>query len=221
MPYADRLYRANINAVINGDSMVHTVWMQADQGNLQSNLTQLVAERVRDKWAQFISGGNDGSPSLAGLLSTGTRYTTVQAYKIDADGTASDVADAAFATTVKGSGTTGMPSHVALVVTLLTGAPGRSRRGRLYLGGFSSSTTLTTDGLLAGTAHTNLTTSAGKFYTALRDNVGNDLIRPVVVSPTLGTASKITTVQIGNVWDTMRSRRKARVEVRQAANVDA
>jgi hypothetical protein len=59
------------------------------------------------------------------------------------------------------------------------------------------------------------------FYVQLRSvNNAPDVMRPVVVSPTTTSARKITRVQVGNVIDTMRSRRGKLVESRIARPVD-
>ncbi len=140
---------------------------------------------------------------------------------MEADGRAKQQAEAAFPVGVKGTGTSALPGQIALCVTLLTGAPGRSNRGRLFLGGMSTAMS-GPNGTVSGTPQAAVVEAVGKFYVALRDQpFGNDDVRPVVVSPTTGTSRKITAVQIGNVLDTMRSRRNARGEVRLGAVVDS
>jgi len=221
MPYPSPIFRCNINAVINGDSMVHTVWMKSDPTVIQERTPTQIAEKVRDTWQKYILGGNNGSTSMTSRYSNTTIWSNVQAYQLDVDGKATDLGEAPFPSTVKGAGTTTLPGQVALCVTLLTGGAGRSRRGRLYLGGFGATNMLETNGRVIAGATQAVADNIAKFYTELRNENGGDLYRPVVVSPTLGIARKITSVQVGDVWDTMRSRRKARGEARVGAVVDA
>jgi hypothetical protein len=133
-------------------------------------------------------------------------------------GKAIDQAEAVFSG-VKGSGSQALPPQCALVVTLLTGAPGRSARGRLFLGGLS--TFLTPEGRVLPGSQQTIVDAMASFYVQLRnDPNAPDVMRPVVVSPTTTSARKITRVNVGNVVDTMRSRRGKLVEARLARPVD-
>jgi hypothetical protein len=145
----------------------------------------------------------------------------VTCYAVSELGVATTAAESSFSATHKGTGAVSLPGQVALCATLLTGAPGRSNRGRLFLGGLAGST-LEANGKIRAIDLDVLRNGLAGFYTAVRDNAGTaDEFRPVVVSPTLGTSRRITTVQMGDVYDTMRSRRNARSELRSSSLVDA
>ena len=224
MAYPDRLWRCNIVATMaGGEQIVHTVWMRADPTSLITpGATQAVANVVRDEWAKTINGFTGGPVALAARFASHLVYQRVTAYKVDAAGRATEQAEAAFAANgVKGTGTGSLPPQVALCVTLQTRRPGRSGRGRLYLGALAG-TMLTTSGRLPTTDRTPFADGLGGFYTRLRDNPNApDVVRPVVVSPTLTDSFKITGIAIGDVYDTMRSRRSELVEDKTTRVVDA
>ncbi len=222
MPYPDKLYRFNITGTVpGGDQQVHTVWMRADPATATAGVLQGLTDRVRDKWAETINGGTGLPLGLATKLAAETVYTSVSGYSVDAFGRATTQAEALFAAGVKGTATSAVPPQVALVVTLLTARPGRSGRGRLFLGGFAGSNVLTS-GRYAPAARDAVADAMAGFYTRLRDLQGTaDLFRPVVVSPTLGDSFKISKIAVGDVFDTMRSRRNALVEAKVSRVVDA
>ncbi len=223
MPYPAGLVRANINANLgSGEIMVNTVWIRGDQAAGFDMLPlQGIADRVRDAWRGFIELGQGGALAQGAAFSTNTQWTKVSAYRVNALGKATEQAEALFPATTKGSQNTALPPQTALVVTTLTARPGRSGRGRFYLGGLS------TAGLTAGGRHSVNSANAialamAQFYVAIRDqpNVG-DAYRPVVVSPTPGDSFKIKSVAVGDVYDTMRSRRNKLVEAKSPSVVDA
>ncbi len=221
MAYPERLFRCNINAITPGEIIVNTVWMQQDATAFDSKSTQQVADRVRDKWEAMVMTGQGpfaANVPLRSHFASGTVWTSVVAYKVNALGKATDQAEAPFIG-VSGNGSQALPAQCALVTTLLTGAPGRSARGRLFLGGLS--TFLTPEGRVLPASQAIVADGMASFYDALRRETGSpDEIRPVVVSPTKTQARKITRINVGNVVDTMRSRRGKLVEVRIARAVD-
>jgi hypothetical protein len=222
MAYPPRLFRCNISANLQGgEIMVHTVWMRTDTiefGSIPN--VQAVADRVRDHWSTTIIGGTGLPTGLASSLYTGTVYTKVSAYKVDAAGRSTAQAESQFAATVKGTGTQALPPQIAVVGTLLTDRPGRSGRGRIYLGGFDKLVVDPTGRIAAGSRN-QIAQALGGFYRRLRDTpYETDKIRPVVVSPTLTDAFKVTRIAVGDVADTQRNRRNALVEAKFIEPVD-
>lgn len=219
--YAPRLFRCNITGSIPGEQIVNTVWLQADASTvITADFAQKIADKVRDTWAKYIQGGIGTTPAQAALFHTGTSWQSVSCYAVDAAGRATSQAEAVFAAGVKGTGAGAMPPQIAVVGTLLTAVPGRSGRGRIFLGGLGTGL-LGPDGRMAANNKEAMSTALAAFYTELRNvPAGADLFRPVVVSPTKGTANKILKVQVGDVLDTMRSRRGKLVEARASAIVD-
>jgi hypothetical protein len=202
--------------------LVNTVWMRADQPQLLTDTAlQACANRVRDHWHAFIDSGINGSVPQHSTFATTTVWQKVTAYKVDTAGKAVAQREAAFSAAIKGSQASALPPQCAIVVTTLTNTPGRRGRGRFFLGGLAASF-VTSEGRLTTGKRDQLATAMGQFYTGLRDTPNQgDLLRPVVVSPTAGDSHKITRVQVGDVYDTMRSRRNKLVEQKASFVVDA
>jgi hypothetical protein len=216
------IVRCNINASLQtGEIMVHTVHMRKDTSAFLPVDLQSVADKVRDEWTRTINADTGDPVGIGNKLTTSCQYLNVTAYLIGPLGKAVAQAEAAFAATVKGQGTSHLPPQLALVVTLLTNRSGRSGRGRIYLGGLQAATN-GTDGRVSAANRTIFVQALSGFYTRLRDlPFANDQIRPVVVSPTTTSSAKITKVSVGDVIDTMRSRRNALVEAKEFATVDS
>jgi hypothetical protein len=68
-----------------------------------------------------------------------------------------------------------------------------------------------------GTSRTALTTFYSTWMGAVNSALESRLC--VVLSPTLGIGTPITTVRVGNVYDTQRSRRASQVETYTSATV--
>lgn len=224
MAYPDRIWRCNIvGETQGGEQLVHTVWMRADgSAVIGPAATQTIANKVRDRWQHAVLTGHTSGGPLATRLHTGTRYTRVSAYRVNAQGLASDQAEALFdPATVKGSVTRALPPQCALVVTLQTSKPGRSGRGRLYLGGLGDFI-LGNDGRVPAGHRDLMSDTMATFYTSLRDeNMLPDVVRPVVVSNRQSDSYKVTKVAIGDVFDTQRRRRASLVESKAVRVVDA
>lgn len=220
MPYPPRLWRCNINAATPGEQIVNTLWVQQDLASAAPFSTQQVADRVRDSWNKFILGGNDGSLAVQNMFAGTTDWTSIGAYKVDALGKSTEQAEATFGPLCVGSASNAMPPQIAVCMTTLTGAPGRSQRGRMFLGGLGRDQ-LTSAGRMTAVDSQRLSDSFAKFMIAVRsDALDPDEIRPVVVSPTKTQARKITQVSCGDLYDVIRSRRKSLREQRTLAVVD-
>jgi hypothetical protein len=179
-----------------------------------------IADRVRDAWSTMILAGFNASGPLDVDFNANTVWRSVNVYKVDALGKATGQSESAFASNVKGGSGSMVPPQCAIVVTTLTGAPGRSARGRMFLGGLSNNGNDFT-GRINPLTRDRLAKGVGGMFTQLRSSgFQADVIRPVVVSPTKNDARKITAVQVGDVYDTMRSRRNKLVEARIRQSVD-
>ncbi len=222
MPYPAGVYRCNINAALaEGEIMTNTVWIRPDSFDAVTINAQQVANRVRDKWAAFILTGQGGALPQQARFADTTQWRDVVAYKVDALGRATEQAVANFDATVKGNAASRLPAQLAIVGTLFTARAGRSGRGRIFLGGLGIGG-LAQSGRFAPGTRDALLPALGEFYKGLRDSTTSpDIMRPVVVSPTLGDSFKITRVGMGDVYDTMRSRRNKLIEQRATTVVDA
>lgn len=113
-----------------------------------------------------------------------------------------------------------MPPQIAVVLSLRSTIPGSRGRGRLYwpaLGGQVDSTTLRmsvpTPAAAASAAAQYLDAIATALKNALAPTpslIDYDLC---VVSPTTGTKTRITRIEVGNVYDVQRRRRDRLTEV--------
>lgn len=112
----------------------------------------------------------------------------------------------AFADAGAGTGAS-TPNQCAIVVSKQTGFAGSRNRGRMYLPPPGTSS-LTSAGRLSATALTGLSNG----ITAWKNSLVGDGFTPVLVSPSQNANVVITTLRIGNVIDTMRSRRNSLVE---------
>lgn len=184
---------------------------------------QLLATGVRDKWMDYLNSPIASLGTIAPLYSNSTQFLKVAAYKIDPlTSRASDVAEASFAPSSGGTTASNVPTELAICATILTGAPGRSSRGRLYLGGFSQLPLLATGRINASQADM-LAQGLARFFRAIRTiqvSAGQqDAWEPQVVSQVRTSARKITAVSVGDVWDVQRRRGNKLVEARTTTQV--
>lgn len=113
-----------------------------------------------------------------------------------------------------------MPPQMAVVLSLRSTTPGSRGRGRLYwpaIGAQIDTTTLRLSVPTAAAAATAAATYLDGMATALKNAlsptpslIDYDLC---VVSPTTGTKTRITRIEVGNVLDVQRRRRDRLVEV--------
>lgn len=222
LTYAPRLVRCNVTATtINGETVVNTIWMQTDAfAGFGSVELVDVANRVRDAWTTMLVTGFNGSLGINDLFHSQTVWRTVSAYAVDSRGRATNQGESTFLATAKGSGASTQAPQVAIVVTTLSGVPGRSGRGRIFLGGLSNAS-MGSDARIAVGARDRIAQAVGGMYQQARNApFQSDVIRPVIVSPTTGQARRIRAVTVGDVFDTMRSRRNRYVEARFRQTVD-
>ncbi len=224
MPIPGNMVRCQINATIEGgEQMVHTFFVKDVSPPSEGGLQEL-ADGLVSKWGRFLSEPVPGLGATAGLFHNATKFNKVTVYRINpATGRAEDLAEAAFPAGTGGSGATALPSEVAVCATLLTGAPGRSARGRMYLGGFASNTLIAT-GRVNLSQCEQLAKALARFFREVRDidviTGQADKWEPQVVSLKNTSARKITSVSIGDVFDVQRRRRNKLIETRQSALVN-
>lgn len=225
MPYPARMVRvAIVGTLADNESMVHTFHVKdVSPAGSETPSLQALADGLRDKWASGLVLAAPTATMATQLAST-TRYTRVTAYRIDeSTGRASDLAEASFAANVGGTSSSVLPTELALCATTSTGKPGRSRRGRLYFGGFGHNALVTSTGRAAPACTLTAATFLSRFFRDVRNiDVGTgqqDKWEPQVVSVTQGTAGKITAVQVGDVLDVQRRRRNKIQEARTSVTV--
>lgn len=147
----------------------------------------------------------------------GARLTTIKLNKIGTDGryvSQGDTVQHDFEPSIPGVGTSNLPAQIANVVTLRTAAQrGRASSGRFYYP--ATGRAVQSDGRLSAGAALAIAADA----TALLNGLNAALPGwKVAVMSSIGTgyARDVTHVEVGRVYDTMRSRRRSMEEERQA-----
>jgi len=109
-----------------------------------------------------------------------------------------------------GTATMNAPPQLAVVNSHRTGGRGPRNRGRNYMPVHSYTSNTTADGLIATAVKTALNTASKTFVDTCNALTG---IRSGVVSPLHQTYSDITSVAVGDEFDTQRRRKNARREL--------
>lgn len=182
---------------------------------------QGVLEAFRDG-VRGINGNQVLTGGLLGALSSSGKVNYVRASRVGPDGKESAVALVDLAVPVSGTGSPTHQAQTAIVLSLQTGRPGATNRGRLYLPLLSGNLT---SGRLSGNDVGALATDAAAWIDALNTAADNVIVLPTatcvasVVSTTRGTASRITSVRVGNRLDSQRRRAEAQKETYGVAAV--
>lgn len=171
----------------------------------QSTLSS-TAEQI---WIDLNDAGAAKNPFSA--ISSSGAISTVRVENRDATSLL-QVAEYSDGTVLEGVGSPTQPPSVAIVVSLLTGIPGRRYRGRMYLP------------VLTGSIGLDLRIPSST-VAAFLDNMGDRVtawtaaftggagsITPVVVSLAGGVCTEVQQLRIGNVYDTQRRRRDDLIE---------
>lgn len=101
-----------------------------------------------------------------------------------------------------------MPPHAAVCVSHKTARRGKSYRGRTYLSGFTTSTTLASNGMVSGGVQDQLETAYAAFRTNLLAVAGIDAAF-AVVSRVLHVATAIVSSNVGAEFDHQDRRKRA------------
>lgn len=171
-----------------------TLLTQANLDDIALNLTDAASRSIANALITNV-GGN------------AVTLTGVDVYQYASlPGSANGQSGHNFAPVITGTGDN-MPGEVALVATLLSGRPGSSNRGRIYLP-MTKVAALESSGQVA---QTNLTTIGNAVQQLIQDV--NSVVAAVgspngvsVISQTKGTAVKVTSVTIDSKCDSQRRR---------------
>jgi hypothetical protein len=177
-----------------------------DAPQLQSEL-----DSIRNRADLAIRSGAPVQ-ALITLLSAGGTVDRVRVEsRTDASGLVAVSEDALGGPALVGTGTVNRPHQVAVCVSLLTGIPGRSRRGRAFwpaMGGVLTSP--------SGVQGNPTPLAIGEAYQALieavEDRSGVDALQAVVHSSTLALNTPVTSIRVGDRLDVQNRRRDALVE---------
>lgn len=159
-------------------------------------------------WADAVASlSSTPYTMLIPRLSNVVTVNTARAAYIDGAGKTAQVAEAGFSTPWTGNVSPVMPPQSSVVLSLLTGRPGRSYRGRMYwpcLNASFDTGKVTLTPAVVGT----LAENAAQLLTDIGDAAGVDFaMKPAVASTVLGVQTLVTEVRVGTVVDTQRRRR--------------
>lgn len=189
-----------IKAIVSGHSLKGEIFAFGWQMDGTSITTQAALEAL----ATDIVGLLENTTTNAFLLNTMTTAEGLDAldlYQYSGGAKATSQAHAILTGMAGKKATVSFPLQVACCVTLLTGKPGRSKKGRLYLPGSGM-------GFNAGEfASGDVDAIAAGFNTLFQDLHDRVPSTPVVVaSSVLGTNTPVTQVRVDSKPDTQRRR---------------
>lgn len=96
--------------------------------------------------------------------------------------------------------------RAALVVSKITGVPQRHARGRMYIPGLSASLVATTGRVVASQITTTLNATKALYNAIAATTLQEQALTPVVLSPTTGLATPMTSLRIDDLLDTQMRR---------------
>lgn len=173
-------------------------------------------------WADAIAALATPSasyPTLYSALSNRAQLTTVRTAYIAADGVTQQAAETLLGTPWAPGTAAKMPFQCSMVLSLLTGRPGRSYRGRMYWPAFSLDVSGTTLAITPAQSQL-LANEMSELLTDIGGAAGSEaLMMPVVRSDKLGITTFVTQIRCGTVVDTQRRRRNSAPEAYSSAVV--
>lgn len=175
-------------------------WMMNTGVVSQANADALAFTLV----AEFNATDDSGAMRITMQQIGGATYswTTIRVYAYPDGGTkAAFIGESVLATPVAGLHSTVLPNQCALVLTLLTGAAGRSQRGRMYLP--CNALNLQTSGQAAPTDISPIAAAWAKAFTDINASTTGKI---VVVSQKLVAARNVTSVRADTKIDIQRRR---------------
>lgn len=189
---------ALLYSLLDGEEAVNTIGIEDDGLSTTQNIADVVA-------TQALASFTD----LADWATVGVSLDSVRVYRLpDLTGTAAtEVADATIG--IDGAKVSPLPPQCAIVASLLTGKPGKSFRGRVYLP-YNAEALVDSDGRVSTAGQTEIAGAWAAFLGGI--NSAPDFRFCKVFSRTKGVATTITTVSVGNVYDTQRRRRNGLTE---------
>ncbi len=172
-------------------------------------------------WANTVHQLLAGPDAPVNLLLAGDDSVTVDrvtCYWYPGPGPAAAVGASTEAPVDFAGGSVSLPPQVSVVLSLLTGFPGGSYRGRLYWP--ATACTLGSNYNLTGPTAASLASSAAQFLddAGITQQTATNL-QASVYSPTLDVMTPVIGVSVGNVLDTQRRRRDGLIESRSYSEI--
>lgn len=209
-------YQPHIRIVANGGmpggerwscSLAFSWGVQEDPPPTQAQLDACAAAGLT-RWTTAVQ-------SAGLLLSSGVSLQRVDARSINTLGATTLLSQAAPSSAVVGAGLPVVPNQVAVVVSLRTAAAGARGRGRFYLPTLQAN--VDTAGRLASSQRTTIANVTSTMLNGLNSDLASaldrDSVRLSVASGVgTGTLPPVTSMRVGDVFDTQRRRRDKIVE---------
>lgn len=205
---------------IMGTSGPNEVWATGCAFNTNFGTGPVKTFEDLQAWAEAIADLDGATYSaLRDLLSPSGSLTKIKVSYIDSAGITAQLAEA----DVEGSKWVSTaqlrcPQQVACVLSLSTGRPGRSYRGRMFWPAWGA--TMSASFYLSTPTPAEVAEDAAAYLTAIGAAAGVEFAMiPMVNSVKLGTTTEVTAVRVGRILDTQRRRRNAAVEVYSSSPV--
>lgn len=170
-----------------------------------------------ERWAIAIgqlNGGKIFPPALQKLLTTSASITSVRTEARSSNGKLMQAGEYSPPAPIVGQGTATKTFQTALVLSIRTGRPGRSFRGRSFLPALGAVTSSIT-GRLTDPSPSGIASGGVLLLSQIAGAAGGGFsLVPVVESRTLERITIATAVDVGDVLDVMRRRRDKLTEAR-------
>lgn len=200
MPYPAKTIKTVIGGTI-GAQEIFAFGFQLDGSNVSG---QVDLDGVNGACVAALTNNFLVSATLD-LFAQAVTFDSVRNYLYTGGTTASLVSESTGINKHSAVAQVALPNQCAVVVTLETGTPGRSHRGRAYLPPVNINA-LRQDGQLLSSACTQLANSFASMLKALHDDPA-PVGRPVVASATKGSMTTVNQVRVDSIVDTQRRRR--------------
>lgn len=183
-----------------GEVFAHSLWWDFGSQPSQTDLNTLLTNM------RLTFNSQIGVTGVKSNLPTTTAYTSLTLYSYAGGAHADLVAGPDTGVSCTGTGSAALPNQICMVMSLLTGIPGRSNRGRSYLPG-PAIVNLVSTGQAGSSGTTSIITAWAAFVNGMEaGGGGSPAIKLVVASAVRGTLTEVTTLQIDSKLDVQRRR---------------
>jgi hypothetical protein len=200
MPYPSGTIKTVIGGTLPGGEVFAFGWQNRAVGvSTQTDLNMVNGQTNAALANNFLT------TSVKALFSTQVVFTRVTNY-LYTGGSSASLVSVSTPSIAGTSAVAGMPNQCAVVVTLETGVPGRSNRGRAYLPPVNVGLINAGTVQLSSATCTTLANAFASMLTALHDDSSPNGV-PAVASALKGAIRDITAVRVDSIIDTQRRRR--------------
>jgi len=214
MAFAHKVNRITMTGTMYGGAEIWSTGFYAGSATADAPApTDVMAEMIATEWQQFFTAG---SVLISYLYKTATIKVTP--YKVDGDIDIPGIKSFSYTTPIAGAHTgNGHPPQCAVVASLIAGnGKGLGGKGRMFIPGVGDGVDPT--GHMTTSTCTSIASGLSSFFAdvgASFDNPGqaiNASHRDLVIDQPTPINRALTSVRVGNVFDTQRRRRNALAE---------